>query len=123
MFRYSKARWGFGFIPVGEGSFESSELGTFSSAANVLSAVSAIKDRRAGWVACLVSVSQSQQVLPIRPQDNPAELVSKLSAALPVETALRARLTTPTLQQKQAQLSVVVSKFEQWYFVRTVVTL
>eukprot|EP00435_Cladocopium_sp_Y103_P071268 s9_g37.t1 len=74
----------FQVILPGEGSFESSELGTFSSAASVLSAVSAIKD-------------------------NPADLVSKLSAALPVETALRARLTTPTLQQKQA---VMVA--EEW---------
>ena len=137
---------GWGFIPIGEGSFESSELGKFSSAASVLSAVSAIKDCRTGWVtgyrvACLGSVSrrkvmqchswpisrmkarQSEQVSPIRPQDNPADLVSKLSAALPVETALRARLTTPTLQQKQAHLSVVASKFEQWYFVRTVVRI
>lgn len=44
---------GWGFIPIGEGSFESSELGTFSSAASVLSAVSAIKDCRTGWVTGL----------------------------------------------------------------------
>lgn len=68
------------------------------------------------WPISRMKATQSGQVLPIQPQDNPADLVSKLSAALPVETALRARLTTPTLQQKQAHLSVVASKFEQWYF-------
>ena len=70
-----------------------------------------------------MKATQLQQVLPIRPQDNPADLVSKLAAALLVETALRARLTTPTLQQKQAHLSVVASRFEQWYFVQTVMRI
>eukprot|EP00913_Durusdinium_trenchii_P001173 g1079.t1 len=42
-------------------------------------------------------------------QDDPSALVSKLSNTLAVETPLRARLTTPKLQQKQA---VIVA--EEW---------
>ena len=37
----------------------------------------------------------------VRSQDDPADLITKLSTSLATETPLRARLTTPTLQQKQ----------------------
>ena len=43
----------------------------------------------------------------VRGQEDPAELITKLSESLATEMPLRARLTTPTLQQKQVGERVV----------------